>query len=73
MMTRIEARTLTYKDHGRTVSLYCKNTRRSITTEILAIELWPDEVIVWVPTDLDQKPYHLNPNQQILISGSRRD
>ncbi len=63
------AKYLNGTDHGKTIAMYCKDTRRSITTEILAVEQWPDETIVWLPTDLNQEPYHLDPEQLVHITG----
>lgn len=69
MPISIEARRLSGTDIGKTIAMYCRETRRSITTDILAIEHWPDTVRVWVPTDLDQDPYDLDHHQTVLISG----
>lgn len=63
------AKYLNGTDHGKTVSMYCKDTHRSITVEILAVEQWPGETIIWLPTDLNQEPYHLDPEQNVLITG----
>lgn len=69
MPVRIEARRLSGIDTGKTVSMYCRDTRRSCTIEILAIEQWPDETIIHLPTDINQDPYHLDPTQTVLIEG----
>lgn len=72
MTTHITAQHLTNRHLGQTATLYCKQTRRSITTEILAIEHWPDEVIIWIPTDHNQDPYHLHPAQTIILTGNHQ-
>lgn len=64
------AKYLSGVDRGKTISMYCKDTLRSITIDILAVEHWPGETIVWVPADLNQEPYHLDPEQNVLITGT---
>jgi len=72
MPIKVEARRLSGIDQGKTISMFCRETRRSITTEILAIEQWPDLTRIWVPTDLDQDPYDLDPTQLVLITGQNK-
>lgn len=69
MPIRVEARRLAGIDIGKTISMYDHDTKRSCTCEILAIEQWPDMTRIWLPTDLNQEPYQLNPTQQVLITG----
>lgn len=69
MPIKREARYLNHTDIGKTISMYDRDTKRTCTEEILAIEQWPDMTRIWLPTDLNQEPYHLNPTQHVLITG----
>ena len=71
MPIKREARYLSGNDIGKTINLYCRDTRRTGTIEILAIEAWPDEIIIWGAVDEDKQPFHLDRNQQVLISGQK--